>query len=277
MKQSIILLFTVSLSYGQTQDTLPGPWTHGLVTGLTATQVSFTDWSQGGQNAFSWTASLDGKHAWAGELYQWGNSYNLAYGQAEIGGEGIRRTADKIDLESIAGYQLEIAVDPYVALSFKSQFARGYIYRPIGDSVVSDFFDPAYITASSGLGYQPIPEVRTRLGAALRQVVTSKYTHYADDPATSAIEKTRLEGGLESVTNVEWKLDDDVVFSSKLELFAAIKSLDVVIVRNDNTLAAKINSYLSVNLNLQIINDRVASPRTQLKQMIAFGFSYVLI
>jgi hypothetical protein len=277
MKVLSILLLAAATAVAQTPDSAASPWTHGLVTGLTATQVSFTDWAQGGQNAFSWTATIDGKHDWGEDEYSWGNSYKLAYGQAEIGSDGIRKTDDRIDLESIISYKMKTHIDPYFAVTFKSQFTKGYIYRAAGDSLVSDIFDPAYITQSAGVGYQPIPEVKTRFGGALREVITSKYTHYADDPETAEIEKIRIEGGLESVTSVEWKIDDNVLLTSKLELFAAFHALDVIIMRNDNTIAAKINEYLSVNLNVQLINDKIASPRTQIKQTIAFGFSYVLI
>jgi len=277
MKRLFVILIAANCAIAQTQDTLPGPWTHGLVAGLTATQISFTDWAAGGQNAFAWGAAIDGKHNWKGAPYEWRNTYKFAYGQAEIGGQGVRKTDDKIALESILEYEMGTHVDPYFAVTFKSQFAKGFIYQATGDSLVSDIFDPAYITQSAGFGYKPIEEIRTRFGAALREVVTSKYTQYADDPATTTIEKTRVEGGLESVTNVDWKIDDNVLFTSKLELFAAFRQLDKVIVRNDNTLAAKINQYLSVTLNLVLINDHVITPRTQVKQVIAFGFSYVLI
>ena len=36
-------------------------WKHTVTTGITATQVSYTDWAQGGENALAWTATLDGK------------------------------------------------------------------------------------------------------------------------------------------------------------------------------------------------------------------------
>ncbi len=280
MKYAVTILAILGLAavaVGQEQDSVAGPWTHGLVTGLTATQISFTDWAQGGQNAFSWTASLDGKHNWEQKPIEWRNSYKLAYGQAEIGGQGTRKTDDKIELESIVEYEMGNHIDPYFAVTFKSQFAKGYVYKATGDSLVSDIFDPAYITQSAGIGYKFIPEVRTRFGAALREVITSKYTHYADDPKTATVEKTRVEGGLESVTDVEWKIEENVLFTSKLELFSAFNALDKIILRSDNTLAAKFNKFLSVNLNVQFINDHVVSPRTQIKQTIAFGFSYVLI
>jgi hypothetical protein len=272
----LVILVGMSTSAQTPADSI-SPWTHSLVAGLTATQVSFTNWAQGGENAFSWASTFDGKHTLERELLSWGNTYKFAYGQAEIGSQGIRKTDDKIDVESMLTYKMGVHVNPYFAASLKTQFTKGYLYRAIGDSVVSDIFDPAYFTQSAGLGYQPIPEVKTRLGAALREVITSKYAQYTDDPATSNVERTRIEGGLESVTTVDWKIEENVLLTSKLELFAAIKQIDVVIVRNDNTLSAKVSKYLTVNLNVQLINDRVISPRTQIKQTIAFGFSYVLI
>lgn len=281
MRSAIILIVScvvlASPAAAQTPADSVSPWTHGLVAGLTATQVSFKDWAQGGENAFSWASTLDGKHIFERGILAWGNTYKFAYGQAEIGSQGVRKTDDKIDVESILTYKMGVHVNPYFAASLKTQFTKGYIYRAIGDSVVSDIFDPAYFTQSAGVGYQPIPELKTRLGAALREVVTSKYVQYADDPSTASIEKTRVEGGVESVTTVDWKIEENVLLTSKLELFAAFKQIDVVIVRNDNTLAAKVSKYLTVNLNVQLINDRVISPRTQVKQTIAFGFSYVLI
>jgi len=36
-------------------------WKHSLITGLTMTQVAFTDWAQGGENALSYTFSADGR------------------------------------------------------------------------------------------------------------------------------------------------------------------------------------------------------------------------
>lgn len=283
MRILILMLFVATLAVAQTPAPTPAseipksPWTHSLVSGLTATQISFRDWSQGGENAFSWTASLDGKHVFDTDVYSWGNAYKLAYGQAQIGSQGTRKTDDKIDLESILTYKMGSVINPYFAATLKTQFAKGYTYAATGNTEVSDIFDPAYFTQSVGVGYQPIPEVKTRFGAALREIVTSKHVQYADDPKTAAIEKTKTEGGMESVTNVDWKIEENVLLSSKLELFAAFKTLDKVIVRNDNTLAAKVGKFLSVNLNIQLVNDAFVSTRTQVKQTISFGFSYVLI
>lgn len=252
-------------------------WKHGVVAALTATQVSFNDWAQGGEDAFSWTGGLDGKSAYDVADYNWSNSYKFALGQTKIGSQGTRKTDDKIELESVLSYKLSLAVNPYVAATLKTQFTKGYSYNALGTATpLSDLFDPGYLTQSAGFGFQPIPGLKTRLGAAIRETFTKSFNVYSDDPATPEIEKTKVEGGIESVTDVEWKLEQNLQFKSKLELFAPLKKLDEVVVRMDNTLTANVSKYIVVNLNVQLINEKQVSPRTQVKQTISFGLSYVV-
>jgi len=286
MKLSIPLIFLFCFvrahSFAQQPDTVVAGasfgWTHNLVSGLTLTQVSYTNWVQGGENSLAWTASLEGKSVDDEQTLNWSNAYKLAFGQARLGGQGLRKTDDKIDLETILTYKVGTFVNPYGAATFKSQFAKGFTYDAAGNKTeVSNFLDPAYLTQSVGVGYQPIPQVKTRLGAALREIVTSKFTGYADDPSTSDVEKVKIEGGMESVTNVEWLMYEDLLLTSKLELFSAFKKLDEVIIRSDNTISAKVNKYISVNFNVQLINERQASPHTQVKETLAIGFSYTLL
>jgi hypothetical protein len=82
---------------------------------------------------------------------------------------------------------------------------------------------------------------------------------------------------MESVTEVDMPVWDNVVFKAKLELFAPFSRFNEVVVRSDNTLAAKVNQYLSTGINVQLIQERRISPRTQVKQSIALSLSYVLL
>jgi hypothetical protein len=246
-------------------------WKHSVVAGVTATQVSYKDWAQGGENALAWTAMLEGKSLYDLPFYVWTNSYNFAYGNTKLGTQSVRKTDDKIDIASEYIYKFDAYVNPYVAASFKTQFTKGYAYDASGTATaISDFLDPAFLTQSAGASYQPIPEVKTRLGPALREILTNTFTQY------SGGKKNKVEFGLESVTEAGARLDDNLFFKAKLELFAAFKTMDEVVVRSDNTITAKISKYFSTNLNVQFIQERPISPRTQIKQTIALGFSYVL-
>jgi hypothetical protein len=261
------------------------PWTHHLVGGLNLTQVSFSDnWTQGGENALAYALSLIGKSDQDLPKTNWSTSYKFAFGQTKLGDQGVRKTDDKIDVESNLSFKVGTYINPYVAATLKTQFAPGFDYGAKPKTEVSKFFDPAYLTQSAGLGYQPIPQIKTRLGAALREVITSEFNSYADDPQTLAkVEKTKVEGGLESVTEVTWQLQSNLLFTGKLELFDAFKNFDAIIMRSDNTLAAKVSKLVSVNFNVQLIKEPNLplpprqSGKIQAKQTLAIGLNYTFL
>lgn len=270
----VIGLFTASTAVLDAQAT-DTTWKHTLVAGLSATQVSFTDWTQGGDNAVSWTVTLDGSSAMRLPLWTWVNNYKFAYGQTKLDGKALRKTDDKIDLESVLAYRTGWLIDPYASATLKTQFTTGYTFDAADNrTAVSDFFDPAFMTQAVGGQYQPAAWIKTRLGLALREIITHNYPKYADDPATPEIEKTKTDGGLESVTDVALTLDDNLLFTSHIELFDPFKHLDRVVVRSDNMLTAKVSRYVVVSLNLVLVNDVQVSPRTQVKETLALGINY---
>jgi hypothetical protein len=275
----LFLVFAVAVASAQftpPQPPAPAPadtlgWNHKMIAGLTATQVSYTDWAQGGENALAWTVTFEGGSSLEAEASSWANSYKFAYGNTKLGAQGVRKTDDQISLESAYTLKLGTYVNPYVAATLKTQFTTGYTYAPDGSrTAISDFFDPAFLTQSAGVAYQPVPEVKTRLGAALREILTSNFTNYSNG------KKTETDGGVESVTEIDTPIWDNVVLKAKLEMFAPFRRFSEVVVRSDNTLAAKINKYLSAGFNVQLIQERRISARTQVKQSIALSLSYVL-
>lgn len=261
-----------------TIDVEPEYWRHTLGTSLTFSQVSFSDWAQGGENSYSYGTSAIGASTYDWHPITWVNSYRLGFGQTRIGGRETRKTDDKIDLESIVTYRLGITINPYAALTLKTQFATGYRYGSTGiRTPISQFFDPAFLTQSLGLGYEITPQLRSRFGFALREIVTSRYTIFADDPKTPNIESVKIEDGLESVTEGTWKLDQSTTLNAKLELFSSFREPEKVIVRGDNTLTVRLARIVTLMVNVQLINERRVTPRTQVKQSLGVGISYTVM
>jgi hypothetical protein len=257
-------------------DTVYG-WKNSLVTGLTLTQVAYTDWVQGGDNALSWTFTADGTSTMNQPEMKWSNSYKFAFGQARLGSQGLRKTDDRIELESVLLYKAGLLVDPYAGASLKTQFAKGYTYDAAGNGTeVSQFFDPAYLTQSAGVAYHLIKEVKTRLGLGLREVITNKFNQYADDPATPEVEKTSVDGGLEWVTNLDWPIDENLLLTSELEVFGPFKKFDNPVVRSITSLTAKVSKYVVAILTVQTIKEPQVSSKTQIKETIALGLSYTI-
>ncbi len=253
-------------------------WTHSLTSGLNLSQVSFKDWAAGGENALAYTVWANGSSTQDMEMTNWSNSYKFAFGQTKLQNQGVRKTNDELYLESLLIYKLWTYINPYASATLRSQFTKGYEYDILGNkTAVSKFFDPAYLTQSLGAAYKPVPEVVTRVGVGVREVLTSAFTVYSDDPSTTKIEKVKVNGGFESVTDVDWKFAENLQFTSKLELFAPFKTLDEIIVRNDNTILAKVNNYVNASFNIVLINDVTVTRRTQIKQLLAIGLSYTLL
>jgi hypothetical protein len=279
----LLLVCTLALSAqvsraADTKDSASHEWKHSHVAQLTVTQVSYTDWSAGGENALAYTLTADGKSEHDLEKTNWATTYKFAFGQARLGDKGIRKTDDIINLESVYKYKLGVLVNPFISVTALSQFTKGYKFDPsnIGTEV-SDLFDPLYLTEAAGVAYQPIPELKTRLGLALREVFVKTHYEYTDDPATTEIEKSKTEGGLQCVTEVNWPINDQVVYTSKLDLFDAFKKLDRVSVRWDNVIAAKLSKVFSINFSLNLINEPTVTPVTQVREAFALGISYTLL
>lgn len=270
--------FQESASKAGADSSKPFGWTHHLVTGANLTQVSFKDWAQGGENALSYTLWFAGSSIQEMPTTQWSNTLRLAFGQARLGSQGLRKTDDEIYFETLLIYKLGVYINPYAAGTMRTQFASGYKYDDTGGKTeVSKLFDPAYLTQSLGAAYKPAQEVTTRLGIGLREVLTSDFPAYADDPATAEVEKTKVDGGLESVTDVDWKFAENMALTSKLSLFAPFKTMDEIIVRSDNSITAKVNEYINVSLSVQLIHDVTITRRTQIKEVLAIGISYTLL
>lgn len=285
MKKLVALLLTALAMRSSAQTPTPAPpasdtsWKHSVVASVTMTQVKLTDWAGGGEDAISWTARLDGKSVLNDTAYVWGNTYKLVYGQAKLGSGTVQKVEDRIEFESVYTYKLGIHVNPYVGASLKTQFAEGVTTDATGKvTPVSQFFDPAYLIQSAGFGYQPVKEVKTRLGAALREIVTSKYRQYANAPSVPEADwvKTSVDGGLESVTDVEWKPQGDVLVRSNLDLFAPVRKISEMTMRMDNSIMINVAKYFVVVVNVQLINDLNASTRTQVKEVLAVGLTYTL-
>jgi hypothetical protein len=79
------------------------------------------------------------------------------------------------------------------------------------------------------------------------------------------------------VTEVGWTVMKNVVLNAKLEIFIPVKQFNRMTVLSDNILSAKVNKLISMNLNVQLINNPQVQARTQIKQTLALGFSYTLL
>jgi hypothetical protein len=287
LSASVILSSFMQAGADEGQEQTVG-WKKELVGAINLTQASFDNWAQGGENTLGWQLALNGNFTHRAPKHEWANGVKLAYGMTKIGDEDAVKSVDEIKLESVFAYKAGFFVDPYAAATAETQFSKGYKYEDVTDTAgittevktpISNFLDPAYFTQSAGIQRQYGEVLKTRLGAAIKETVTDKYPKpYADDPETEdEVEKTKVEAGAESVTDLNLKLSGNLLFTSKLELFSNLEATNEIDVKWDNLLTAKIEEYLSVNLNVKLFYDRDISKSRQIKQSLAIGLTYSFI
>jgi len=253
-------------------------WKKELVGNLNLTQTAFDNWTQGGENTLAWQLNINGKALKSEKKFKWDSTGKISYGMAKIADLGSRKSVDEIKLETVFTYLLGTYVNPYAAATAGTQFTKGYEYTDDAKTEISNILDPGYFSQSLGLGYEPIDELQTRLGFAVRETITRDHpVPYADDPETLDVEKTKVEPGVESVTDFSKTLIGEILLTSKLELFSNLKGLDEIDVNWDNIFTAKISKYIDVSFNIKLFYDRDISKKRQLKQSIALGLTYTFL
>ncbi len=275
-------------------------WKRGAKFALTFTQVSFSNWTAGGENSMGGNSQVNLFANYKKGKRIWDNQLDLAFGVIKLDGEDARKSDDKID--GFSKYGIEISNKLYFStnLNLKTQFTSGYNYP--NDSVkVSDFLAPAYLQLGFGFDYKPASwfslsflPLTGRITIVNDQVL-SDLGAYGVDPAkydTSGNllehgKKVRFELGTSVIALFQKELVKNVELKSKLQLFSNyLKNPENIDVTWDSMLSLKVNKYISTFLGvIMIYDDDIPiinpegidiGPRTQLKQTFGVGLAFEL-
>jgi len=277
MKKVIFLLFVISTSFtfGQLPDSLMNKWIPSFVVSAGINQIAFTNWVKGGDNSISWTFLGDLHYDFTGDLWSFKNSIKATYGRSKIGSSTYKTTDNDLYIENVAIYNLGWAVSPFISNSIRSSVARGYDYKVTPEVETANFFDPGYVTQTIGFTYDKYANILTRLGFGFQEIFANVHREYTDpDNKATAF---RFETGIESVTDVNYKLDDNILLQSKIRFFSQFKSLDVWDVRFDNIISAQITKIIAVSFTYLVVYEKAQSPLTQVKEGLQIGITYRLL
>lgn len=276
LKLVIILLLFTAVNFSQEIDSTLNKWTPSAVVGFNISQLSLSNWSQGGENSLTWTLTGDVSYNYKSENIEFKNNLKLAYGRTKLGSDDFKTNDNDLYLESVISKNVGWAVKPYFSNTVRTSITTGYNYDTTPKTEIVSLFDPGYVTQSLGFYYEPNKKFNTRLGLAVEEVFTRNNTQYADDPTTLNIEKTKVDAGLESVTAIEQEVAENLLLKSQLRLFARFNNIDVWDVRWDNTIVAKINDFMNVNFTFLLVYQEDQSLKVQIKQGLQIGFLYRL-
>lgn len=276
----LLILFAAQIVFaqGESEEKKDTLWTPKGVAGINLSQVSFSNWSQGGENSLAYTFFTLFGLDYIGDPWKWKNSLKFAYGRTKFGDQGYRTNDNEIFFESTLIHNVGWAVSPYAGITARTPVSKGFNYEVTPEVQIVDFLDPFNLTEAIGFVYDQIPNFSTRLGVGMKQTWADQFAAtYSDDPETlNEIEKFRNETGIESVTEYTLDFLENMNFYTYLRLFGRFEDMSVWDVRWDNLITAKVNDYVSVSLNVLVIYDVNETLKTQLKEALQLGISYTL-
>jgi hypothetical protein len=272
-------------------DTIPKIWKLGGVLRFTFTQGTQDNWSGGGEkNTLGLSSFFSGYAFYKKGKHAWDNTMDLAYGFLNTTSLGYRKSDDKIDVLSKYGY--DIGKHWYLSglVNFRTQFAPGYAYPDKGPPVLtSDFMAPAYLIVSPGVNYMPNSDFSFFISPA-----TLRWTFVKNDSLSAqgafgvdSGKTVRLEFGAYSTISYTHKINDYVVYSSRLDLFSNYEhDPQDVDVNWTNGLAVKVTGIITMTVAFNLIYDNdvktvkpdgtPGGPAAQIQELLGIGVSFKL-
>ena len=269
------------------QDTVASLWNPNVVSRLSASQAAYSNWQEGGLNTVAITASIDGSLE-RQKVEAWKQSYQvrLVLGAVKQDTLAFRKADDVIRLSASiqnAGKGFFKTYSPTLAVELRTQFAPGLNYdkNPFEGAKevpvkVSDFFAPAIFQESIGLTYNLGEWFNQRLGVAGKETII----HLQRLRPLYGLDRdnaVRFELGLESHTELDREVFENVHVNSALSLFAAFNKANVPDMLWESSIAMEVNTWLGVNLEFVTLYDRDISRRIQFKEVFSLGFSFAMI
>jgi hypothetical protein len=273
------------------KDTIPKVWKVGAVIRLTLTQSSQDNWSAGGdKNTLGLSSFFSGFAFYKKGKNAWDNTLDLAYGFLNTTSFGSRKSDDRIDILSKYGY--DIGKNWYLSglLNFRSQFAPGYAYPTDAPrTLTSDFLAPAYVIVSPGLNYKPNDNFSFFISPATLRWIIVKNDSLASVGAfgVDSGKNTKLEFGAYSTISYTKKINDNVVYSGRVDLFSNYQhdpqNIDI---NMTNVLSVKVTGIITMSVAFNLIYDNdvktvkadgtQGGAAAQLQELLGIGLSLKL-
>jgi hypothetical protein len=263
-----------------------GEWAHQAVGSFSGSQAGYTNWSEGGVNTLSFTASLRGKSLGVSQRWKQRHEARLAFGAVKTNGRDYRKAVDVIHGNSAflhEGDGFWQTFKPTVAMDARTQFVKGLNYRenPFNDGreppvKVSGFMSPAYIAQTIGLTYEQGNWFSQRLGLSSKQTIVIDRrlrSLYGLDTG----DRSLVEGGVESETSFDRVVLPRTRFKSSLTLFQAFKALEWPDMYWETLLEIQANQWLTTNVSAVFVYNADVSSELQIKEVISVGISFTLI
>lgn len=272
-------------------------WSKSGTITLLINQSAFLNWQAGGDNSFAGNLINNYDINYIKGDWLWDNKLLASYGLTNNDDDGIRKTDDQLDFNSILGKKLIKNWNASFFMNFKSQFTDGYDYNSdfLGDNEdfpTSGLLKPAYLSFGLGLLWKKSDNLYVNISpitAKITLITGEIFSLNDDDPenifyeSSNLIETFGVDPGASSLfefgLNIRsyYKLDlmkninMENIFSVYSNYLDKPQNVDIDYTMN---LVMKINDVFSTNLTFQIIYDDNAYKGFQIREVFGLGLNF---
>jgi hypothetical protein len=269
----------------------------GIVSG-SLNVIQFTDWQAGGNDTVSITGRGEFWAVRSTERYEWKNRLRSEYGVSKTNGDGFRKSADLLKLDSRFERKFQSKAMAYGRGYLDTHLANQYdyfdalsdvildgqrIYTDIEKFRVSRGLDPLMLEQGLGIGYtlykteDQSSEITIMSGLGARQTVTDAYYIADDDESTPEFEYSTVDSdsefGVELVLDTLITINKHAKFTSFAVLFMGLDD-NLWRIRWDNALDITLGQYVGVSLTADFIYDESIFDRAQYRTGTLLTLSY---
>lgn len=283
-------IFAFILLFGQTAagqelvpaDTLNG-WDTGLVASLNGSQATYSNWSKGGVNNLSVVAGSQFDAFYRKNRFSYGLRIRTRYGQSRLQDEGVRKIDDRFSirnqfLRALGDESVDFSL--FANVNFETQFDNGYDYGAGtngSDLLISRFMSPAYVSQNVGIAYIPGNNLEVEAGLGFKQTIVSDEalsTRYGLGPGQQLFN----EAGLNLGVSYERSIMENLQYAGYVETFTNLnRHPDRTDIIFSNELVGRINDYLNMSFQFELIYDDDFSTEVQLSQVLSAGLSISIL
>lgn len=292
-KKLIILLAVFSIYSAQAQEddekeekiaTLPvgkdrvkkseGPWTREGNFTFLMNQSSYSNWQAGGNNSISGSVKINYDFNYKKDDLDWDNKLIADYGLTKILGRDQKKTADRLEFNSLLGKQIKDNWYYSAFLNFKTQMDRG---MDQDGEYNSHFMSPAYLQIGPGVLWKKSDDLKVNIAP-----ITSRFifvhSHFTEEGEKFGVEQGKsMKYQLGMAINGYYKFDimENVSAENILSLFSNYLSQpENIVIDYQLNIVLKVNKYLSTNFTFQTVYEDLAIKRFQIREIVGVGVNY---
>lgn len=260
-------------------------WKKAVTFGLNFSQSAFSsNYAAGGVSAVALGSNFIYHTEYNKAPFSYVSELNLTYGVSKNKGQGKRKTQDRIYFDNKVASQLSKSWYFFGALTFESQFDKGFNYIDNGNGTftqdyISNFMSPGYLTESVGFEYKPTGwfDLRLGTGTARQTFVLDDKIHIKkpDNYGVDTLKTVKNDLAFQVVALFDKDIAKNVHLNTRYALFIPYaQSPKFITHRVDLVLSAKVNRLISATVNGTLLYDKHTASAAQGYEGIGLGMLY---